>query len=601
MTTNSIPECKQQYYCQDNVVKSKRLHDIQEQTLMFLKDCLEKTYGPMGSYTTILKGEDSQSAHMIFSKDGKKVLQNILLSNPIEACLKSEIEEIIRHVEKVVGDATTSAVIISALVYHGLYEILENNKNVAPRMIIEAFKEIVGDIQNFISFQARNITLMDIYNICMISTNGNAEISKSIQNIYKEYGYDVDITVSISNDQYTKIKTYDGMSVDEGYAMPAFINTASGTSEIHNPRIYAFKDSIDTPELTSYMKKIIYENILDHARDLQFVPTVIMAPRIGRDASAVMEILSNYLLQFNKPSTLSSKPPILIVTNMSGTTEGIYLDIAKICGCKYIAKYIDPEVQKKDQEAGIAPTMDTLDDFAGTTELVVADSMRTQFINPDDLINGDKQIYNSIVSWLKGEIESKKELNDDKLTIGRLEKRLKTLEANAVEYFVGGIAVSDRDATKDLVEDAVKNCRSAAKEGFGWAANFEAYFASMRDYGYMNPLYKDIQTVIYDSYHEAIRILYSSVVPKEYTDIVIQECINRDEPIDVMQLLREMNNKKEITEEVISDVVSNIPSTGSVICSIRTDIEILDAISKIMSIIVTSNQCLLQSTHLNKY
>jgi hypothetical protein len=42
-------------------------------------------------------------------------------------------------------------------------------------------------------------------------------------------------------------------------------------------------------------------------------------------------------------------------------------------------------------------------------------------------------------------------------------------------------------------------------------------------------------------------------------------------------------------------------TTPRVITSICTDIEILNAISKIVTPMVTSNQCLLQATALNKY
>lgn len=600
---SNIPGCKQ--LCQNNVVDSKTLHDIQLETLDFLRKCLEKTYGPMGSYTSIMKGEDNSTAEMMFSKDGKKVLKHILLSNPIEACMKSEIEEITRYVEAKVGDGTTSAVILSALIYAGIYDFMrkEENKKYTPRMIMDAFRKVTTDTKKIISSNAKDVTLEDIYNICMISTNGDKYVSRTIRNIYEDYGLNVDINIDVSNDQSSKIKTYDGFSVDEGYAMPSYINTEKGTSEIHNPEIYAFKDAIDTPELTGYMKAIIDRNIINHAQDMNFVPTVIMAPIIGRDASGILENLDNYILQFNKKGYLTQKPPILVVTNLTGTMEGIYLDIAKICGCRYIGKYIDPEQQKKDQEAGIAPTISNLKEFAGTAELVKADASRTQFINPYDIVSGDSTIYNDIISWLKGEIYSKEENNDDPLKIERLKKRLGALESNMVEYYVGGIAVSDRNAAKDLVEDAVKNCRSAAKYGYGRAANFEAYIGVLKiDNSSYNKLEKDIQEIIIVAYEKAIKSLYESVIP-EFADCIVELCVGWETPINVLDLVKALSHEEEeLSEFKLREITENLPlKNNDVICSIRTDIEILDAISKIIGIMVTSNQCLLQSTHLNTY
>ena len=41
--------------------------------------------------------------------------------------------------------------------------------------------------------------------------------------------------------------------------------------------------------------------------------------------------------------------------------------------------------------------------------------------------------------------------------------------------------------------------------------------------------------------------------------------------------------------------------SSNVLCSIRTDIEVLNAISKIITIMATSNQCLLQAPSINGY
>src|SRR5699024_987933 len=109
--------------------------------------------------------------------------------------------------------------------------------------------------------------------------------------------------------------------------------------------------------------------------------------------------------------------------------------IARLCGCKYIKKYIDPEIQKKDQESGMAPTLDTIHEFAGSAELVSADMSKTKFINPKDMINGSGA-YDALVQFLKAEIDNATKNNDDELTISRLKKRLKCLEANMIDFMV---------------------------------------------------------------------------------------------------------------------------------------------------------------------
>ena len=51
-------------------------------------------------------------------------------------------------------------------------------------------------------------------------------------------------------------------------------------------------------------------------------------------------------------------------------------------GCKVIKKYIDPDIQQKEIEAGLAPTPETVIDFCGEADMVEADQYKTKFVNP---------------------------------------------------------------------------------------------------------------------------------------------------------------------------------------------------------------------------
>lgn len=583
------PEIGIKSVCMSNVVSEEKLKEVQQSTLNILKEYLSKTYGPMGSYTAIISGTGKDTIQAEYSKDGLKVLRNILFDSPIELSLQSELRDICDYVERKVGDGTTSAVILSSLIYSELLSIMKK-RNVPPRKIVKEFEAIVSICQKLIANNAKGITLDDIYDICMISTNGNEEVSTQIKKLYENYGYDVNIDVSISNDQNTKVKEYDGITINEGYSDPAYINNKiAGTADIHNANIYAFQDPIDTPEMVSFLEKIIIDNIFERAEmEEPMIPTVIVAPMLSRDASGLLTKLVTLMYKYNESGDYNQKPPILIVTNISGTDEEIAMDVTRLCNCKYIHKYINPELQKADQEKGEAPTLDTIHEFAGHAELVSADYEKTKFINPQGLTDGSN-IYDSLVSFLEAEIKNATDQNEDKVKIGRLKKRLKCLKANLVEYLVGGISVSDRDSLRDLVEDAVKNCASAAEYGVGRAANFEglsAIYSIVRESNDENSLKSDIAIAIFKAYFEAARILYKTVVDEDKVDEVIKSSIKNNCPFNVMDLFA----GKDFDEK-----------GSNVLCSIRTDIEILNAISKIITMMVTSNQCLLQTTQLNRY
>lgn len=588
-TTNVTCGCHA--VCHNNVVSEEKLKEVQQSTLRTLKEYLSKTYGPMGSYSAIITGNDQSTIMADYSKDGLKVLKHIIFNQPIELSLQTEVRDICQHVEKNVGDGTTSAVILSSLIYDELLSIMKDHK-LPPRKLVKCFQQVVDACKKEISDRAREITLEDVYKICMISTNGNEDVSKMIMKVYEDYGFNIDIDVTISNDPNTKIREYDGLTIEQGYSDPAYINNLTkGSSEIHNAKVYSFQDPVDTIEMYAYFEKIIYDNIMGPASQGQMdkiVPTVIITPTIGRDGSSLLTQMVQMLYEYDARSMTTQKPPILIITNLSGTTEGIALDIARLCDCKYIKKYLDPNKQKQDQEAGIAPTMETIHNFAGEAELVSADMDKTKFINPKGVITNPDAL-GSLIKFLEAEIKNGIAANADDLDIGRLKRRVRALKCNIVEFMVGGITVSDRDSLRDLVEDAVKNCASASEYGVGNAANFEG-FRTVSNFIYKEEEFDIYQVAIVEAlfraYFNATRILYGTVLPEDQIDDMIVTSLESGKPYNVIDLFENGN------EAVPSD---------SVLCSIRTDIEILDAISKIITMMVTSNQCLLQSPNINIY
>ena len=585
----------------DNVVTREKMRKVQSSILNRLSEIVSATYGPMGSNTMIVTGESSQTILSNYSKDGLKVLKYIAFSQPLEMTIQSEMVDIAKFVEKQVGDGTTSSVILTAAIFDKLAK-LEQEEEIAPRKLIQIFKDVVKELSDKILENKREVTIDDIYKICMISTNGNEDISRDIENIYKNYGMNVSIDVGISNDQNTKIKAYDGLTIGEGFADPAYINNVvSNTCEIHKPRIYAFGDPIDTGEMVSYLEKIILSNIFDpgrHGEDM--IPTVILAPHITRDASALMAKLIELMYEYTTKKIDSQKPPICIVTNISGTDEFICNDITMLCGCKPIRKYIDPEIQKRDQESGQAPTLDNVTDWYGTAELVVCDSDKTKFINPSNTTKEENATYKVLIDFLKNEINKAVEENADSAELGRLKKRLKCLEANMVEFLIGGITISDRDALKDLVEDAVKNCASAVVDGVGRASNYEGLLASynmMKD----NPETKSefpenhfvervkckIIKIIFDSYCETAFILYNTVLNKEDSISAIYHSLLDGNPYNVSDFFENGFRGTKVSDSVLS--------------SIKTDVVILEAISRVVTNMVTANQCLVQSPSVNRY
>lgn len=568
-----------------NVVPKESLRIAQLETMEVLKEYLSKSFGPYGSNTIINK----ENGLPRYTKDGHTILKSIQVSGEIERAVLSDIEEETRTQAIKIGDSTTSITILSAIIFKALSEYENNHPEKTPAQIVKTFKDVTEEICDEIKKHGRETTVDDVYNIALISTNGDEKLATMLKNIYEEFGLDVYIDVKASMNGTTYLKEINGMTMDCGFLDPTLINDpAKNACVISNPRIYAFKDPIDTTEMGAFLDAILYKNIIKPIKDQDvesMVPTVIMAPRISRDYSAFMD----QLMQSMAAAPAANRGWLNIITDIQSCDMEQFEDICDLCGCKYIKKYLDPEIQKEDIAKGYAPTPDTINDFSGTADKVISDANKTTFINPLNMYEEDgsnSPLLDQRLDYLERQVKKLEVEGNNTTDIYTLKKRLNSLKGKMVEIYIGGVTVADRDAERDLLEDAVLNCRSAALNGVGYAANFEGLRASDEVFHkYAEEPESDeniISGIIFNAYNEITRLLYSTIPDKDEYDL------------DKMIL-------ESLTIRYCPYNISTNEYDKKVLTSINTDICTLTTISKIITIMATANQFILSSLNVNKY
>lgn len=571
-----------------NLVKNDALKRVQLQTLEQINSVISKTAGPFGSYTMIMHQDQLTE----YSKDGHKVLRNLRFFKPLEAAVHDELLGITEHVIKKVGDGTTTAVQLSYYIYKQLCEKTDlwQARGITPYQIISEFQAAVKELSDYIKKNAKELDLDDIRQICLISTNGNEMVADDIANIYKTFGKDVFIQLGTSNTESSVLKTYDGIVLNKGFSSPSFINTADNTVEIYNPRIYYFCDPVDTPEMIQLFMNIFTKNIYEpyQSRSGNYVPTVIIMPSISQDVASSLNDIEQVFFAFDQANRRENKPPFCIITGINDRVDNIG-DITTLCGCPIIKKYINPDVREEDIAKGAAPNKDNVTEFYGTCDVITIDMDKAKMVNPKNMFDPEEPVnedgsrpfsatYNSIISFLEKQIEMESKAKNNIQTLTVLKKRLHSLTANFVEYLVGGVSAADRDNVKDLVEDAVLNCRSAANSGVGYGAGFEGLMAS--DQMYREGLRGEINTIIYNAYYEIMKNLYMTAMSAEEAEELIAET-------------KGVGKVYNIREKTFDG--------NQVYTSIETDIVILEAISRIITIMYTANQALLVDPMQNAY
>ena len=585
-----------------NVVKQKSLREVQLETLKKIQEVVTRTAGPYGTSTMIM--HDNRFTE--YTKDGHKVLSNIKFFRPLEQAVHDELIGITEHVVSTVGDGTTTAVDLSYRIFDNMVKsisTIQEGRGIPTHMIIEIFQELVDEICKRIAANGRDLTADDIYDICMISTNGNKMASEDIANIYKTYGIDTHIQLGISNTESSILKVYDGVVFNRGFNTPAFVNDAERNAvTMRNPRIYYFEDPVDTPEMCAMLMSIFQKNIYEPYQrgDGSYVPTVILAPSISRDIQGDLEDIEKIFYAYDQAKQTSSKPPFCIITGVNQSVDNIS-DIILLCGCPSIRKFINPDAQAKAIEEGTAPTRETITEFYGTADAIEIDMSKTKIINPSEMFDKDAEpnedgsrptssTYNAMIAFYEKQIEILSASKEDINTLGNMKRKLHFLKANLVEYLVGGIAVADRDNDRDLVEDAILNCRSAAANGVGYGMGFEGYrvindlLAEIDNYNGTLETVSDADFVrlniielIAMSYHDMITDLISTAYIRSDAEAILKEMLEKGKPVNLRTKSFDGNQ---------------------VLCSIKTDEVILQAIAKIITLMYVTDQALLvEPTH----
>lgn len=587
-----------------NIVPKNVLREVQLETIERIANALANSYGPSGSTTLIRKGDDVKGSGVTaYTKDGHSILGAIKFNKPIEMSILDDLKDITRNTVKTVGDGTTSAVILSYEIFRALNEIISDHANFTEKAVVAELQKVVKDITTIIENSKQKPTIDKIYQIALTSTDGNEEVASSIREIYEQFGLGVYIDVGISNTTNHMVKTYEGLTIDGGYFNPCFINRAKdAVSELQNPNIYIFEDPIDNNYTLNLCYKIVEQNLIapltkyntlvqqgnqseaDAVIANELKATAIITPTFGRDIRSQMD----NIIDMMSSSKIEQRAPLTIITGMTDVDR--LADLAAMTGAKTIKKYVDPEVQKSDVEKGIAPTLDNVaTEFGGKAELLVADTKTTKVINPELMFDTDEEgkrvfssEYNNLLASLEAQLAQLDTVKESATEVNVLRRRIQSLKCNMVDYLIGGVSYTDRDALKDAVEDAVLNCRSAAKEGIGYAANFEglrAAYEVAEVTSNLSPIREAVSNAVYKA--------YANTVARIYVDYMAVEDIEQD---DLIKTLIERNKPIDVTG-----------NDREVLSSIKTDPTTLQAIVDIVGLMFKTNQFLCPIPDMNTY
>lgn len=202
------------------------------------------TLGPNGSLVAITtENPNTHKSETILTKDGYKVSQSLSDNSPGA----NFVRQVCKRQVKEVGDGTTSvAVLLSHLVDYSLKDLLALQKLEKP---LKSYLDRVA---------VKKIDRQSLYNMAMVSSNGDAQISSVVADVVGRNGKDGHYIVEERDQDGITSEQIKGYVLDSGYTNQAFVNTKTGV-EMVNP-VVLVKEYISLSDLSGYANQAIQEN-----------------------------------------------------------------------------------------------------------------------------------------------------------------------------------------------------------------------------------------------------------------------------------------------------------------------------------------------------
>ena len=235
----------------------KFANDIREKIasgVKTLNESVRYTLGPKGRNVII---QEEYGMPLIIN-DGVSIAKKIELKDQFENLGAQTLAEASIKTNDLVGDGTTSAIIVSSsLILQGFEKIKMGVNPVVLRKGLNFYLSIIID---YINKNSQNIiTNKDIYKVAYVSSASD-EIATLITNAYDAIGKDGVITLEESQGIETSLVVVNGYSYDRGYLSSYMANNDNMQAELINPYVLIIDHKItNMNELVPFLEVAIKE------------------------------------------------------------------------------------------------------------------------------------------------------------------------------------------------------------------------------------------------------------------------------------------------------------------------------------------------------
>jgi chaperonin GroEL len=389
-----------------------------------LADAVKCTMGPSGRHVIIEKSFGGPHV----TKDGVSVAKEVSLPEPFQAMGAKMVNEVAKKTADKAGDGTTAATVLAQAIFtEGLRQVAAGVNPVQLQRGITKAADAVSEAIDAMAIKCKGKD--DYRKVATVSANHDENVGELIAEAISKVGADGVVEIEDGKGATTTLDYVEGMQFDKGYLSPYFMtDPKSAECLVEDAYILMYEKKISNlPDLLPLLNKIAVSG----------KPLLIIAEEVENEALAALVV--NRLRGTIKVCAV--KAP-----GFGDRRKALLGDIAILTGGTFFAEDLGRQIESIE-----------LEELGRAKKIIVTKDDTT-------IIEGAGK--KSEIKGRADQIKAQHEKSTSDYDREKLMERLAKLTSGVAIVSVGGATETAMKATKDLVDDALKSTRAAAKDGY---------------------------------------------------------------------------------------------------------------------------------------
>lgn len=259
-----------------------------------LNDAVSSTLGPNGK-TVVISNPSSGEFHPLITKDGVTVAKNIKSDDPVVNAGIQIMRQPAIKMDEECGDGTTGVTVLT----QALIDTASSYPDFNLRLFRQEALTIKDSFFKYLEKEKINISVEDIKEIAMVSSNGDNQISTLLSELFKIADIDSKINIIDSYNSDSMLKIEDGYVLDFGYLDPMFANTKDNTFVSSKCSVVILENELKEKEDFLAFLRDLSNDLIVIAKDFSYEITGIAKYFNDRNTHKICLVKNNKRIQEN--------------------------------------------------------------------------------------------------------------------------------------------------------------------------------------------------------------------------------------------------------------------------------------------------------------